>query len=179
MFEFYMKQQWNARNIHLLIKDQHGNPHFILKGRRGHKNDTLALYHYKQAQSIAKIQQSSWKAEFDLYDHQEKIATVKPLFAFTVPVYFVDHLHWFILGNHQKQTYTVYHLHEKIMTVSTVLLSSGNGYFVQINEQENIPFCLCIAAILSSLYAKPQLDEYNKKQRTQRHLGYAFSTRCK
>ena len=86
---------------------------FLLVGRWGTRGDALSLY-AMNGEILASIKQVSWTfgTRFELYQRFEKVGTLRKLFNLNADFYYVQGLHWAVVGDIKAHQYSIYQVHK-------------------------------------------------------------------
>ena len=104
----------------------------------------------------------------DRYQRFEKVGTLRKLFNLNADFYYVQGLHWAVVGDIKAHQYSIYQVHKKIMSMDKTMLCTGDYFVLTVANDEDAPLCICIAAVLDYwLYNK-------KKQKTSDDFGLDF-----
>ena len=169
MSEFFIQEQQLGKVTRTIVKDQAGRSLFLLVGRWGTRGDALSLY-AMNGELLASIKQVSWTfgTRFELYQRFEKVGTLRKLFNLNADFYYVQGLHWAVVGDIKAHQYSIYQVHKKIMSMDKTMLCTGDYFVLTVANDEDAPLCICIAAVLDYwLYNK-------KKQKTSDDFGLDF-----
>lgn len=149
MSEYFIQEQQLSNVTRTLVKDENGKSLFLLVGRWGTRGDALSLY-AMNGELVASIKQLSlfFGTRFDLYKEFEKVGTLKKILNLKNDFYYINQLHWTVIGDIQNHYYTIHHNKEKIMEMSKATLFSGNYFCLEVEDDEDAPLCICIAAVL-------------------------------
>lgn len=151
MSEFYIRQNLLASNARTVVKDRDGKSLFLLVGRWGTRGDVLSLYQMN-GEIVASIKQATFAftlgSRFDLYQEFKKVGSLQRLLSVNRDFYYVHQLGWVVIGDIKNHQYAIYHLNQKIMTMTKVPFSSGDFYSLDVIDDTNAPLCICIAAVL-------------------------------
>lgn len=150
MSEFYVSQPALSQNTRTLIKNSQGTPLFLMIGRFGTRGDVLSLYKMN-GDLAASIKQTTFapSASFDLYLGFEKVGSMRRIFNFPSDFYYIRQLNWAAVGNIPEHHYAIFHLHQKVMTMQEVLFSNGTYCELSIQDDQDAPLCICVAAVLN------------------------------
>ena len=149
MSEFFIQEQQLGKVTRTIVKDQAGRSLFLLVGRWGTRGDALSLY-AMNGEILASIKQVSWT------------------FGTRFELYYVQGLHWAVVGDIKAHQYSIYQVHKKIMSMDKTMLCTGDYFVLTVANDEDAPLCICIAAVLDYwLYNK-------KKQKTSDDFGLDF-----
>lgn len=167
MVKLYIRQDLLASNARTIIKNQEGEPVYLLVGRWGTRGDVLSLY--KMDGTIAaSIKQASFAftigTRFDLYQGFDKVGSLQRILSFKRDFYYVHQLSWVVIGNIRQQEYRIVHLNRRIMTMEREFLPNGNFYKLEIAKEEEAPLSICIAAVLNYWLNNRQLTQEQMKK---------------
>lgn len=149
MSEFFIQEQQLGKVTRTIVKDQAGRSLFLLVGRWGTRGDALSLY-AMNGEILASIKQVSWTfgTRFELYQRFEKVGTLRKLFNLNADFYYVQGLHWAVVGDIKAHQYSIYQVHKKIMSMDKTMLCTGDYFVLTVANDEDAPLCICIAAVL-------------------------------
>ena len=158
MSEFFIQEKQLSKVTRTIVKDEAGHSLFLLVGRWGAYGDVLSLY-AMNGTLVAKVKQTSFAfgSKFDLYKGFTKIGVLRKILTIHSDFYYIQHLHWTVIGDIKKHRYAIYQVNKKIMSMDKATLFSGDYFCLTIPNEENAPVCICIAAILDYWL-------YNKKK---------------
>lgn len=164
MSEFFIQEQQLGTTTRTVVKDEQGRSLFLMVGRWGSRGDALSLY-AMNGELLASIKQVSltFGARFELYSGFKKVGTMRKLLNLNADFYYIQRLHWTVLGDIRDHRYAIYHVNHKVMTLDKATLVSGNYYVLDVADDQEAPLCICIAAVLDYWL-------YNKKKSKQRSL---------
>lgn len=156
--EFFIQEKQLSNVTRTIVKDEAGHSLFLLVGRWGTHGDVLTLY-AMNGTLVAKVKQTSFAfgSRFDLYKGFTKIGVLRKLLTISSDFYYIQHLHWTVIGNIKNHRYAIYQVNKRIMTMDKTTLFSGDYFCLEIPNEENAPLCICIAAVLDYWL-------YNKKK---------------
>ncbi|MGL4695624.1 LURP-one-related/scramblase family protein [Enterococcus larvae] len=172
MSEYFIQEQQLSNVTRTIVKDEDGKSLFLLVGRWGTRGDALSLY-AMNGELVASIKQLSFffGTRFDLYKGFEKVGTLKKLLNLNADFYYINQLHWTVIGDIRNHYYTIHHNSHKIMEMSKATLFSGNYFSLEVENDEDAPLCICIAAVLDYwLYNKKK--DNNQKQQPMIGIGW-------
>lgn len=167
MSEYFIQEQQLVNLTRTVVKDINGKSIFLLIGHWGTKGDVLSLYQMN-GELVASIRQVSFifGTRFDLYKEFKKVGVLRKLLSIYADFYYIEQLHWTVIGDIKNHCYTIYHMNHQIMKMDRVILFSGDYFHLDIKQDENAPLCICIAVILDYwLYNK-------KKQPNPSSIGW-------
>lgn len=151
MTNYYIRQDLLSSNSRTIIKNQKGEPIYLMVGRWGMRGDVLSLYQMN-GDIVASIKQANFAfklgSRFDLYHEFEKVGTLQRILSFNRDFYYVHRLGWVVTGDIANQQYAIYYLNRRIMTMEKATLTTGDFYSLEIPDEEDAPLCICIAAVL-------------------------------
>lgn len=164
MSEFFIQEQQLSKNTRTLIKNKQGKELFLMVGCWGTRGDVLSLY-TMGGQLVASIKQTSiiFGSRFELYQEFKKVGSIKKILTLPPDFYYIQQLHWTVLGNIATHQYTIYHVNQKVMQMDKTTLFSDNYLSLQVHEDKDAPLCICIAAILDYWLYNKKTDR-SKKQ---------------
>lgn len=157
--EFFIQEQQLSNVTRTLVKDEDGKSIFLLVGRWGTRGDALSLY-AMNGELVASIRQTSFAfgSRFELYKGFEKVGVLRKILNLNADFYYIQHLHWTVLGDIKNHHYSIYQVnHNKIMEMSKATLFSGDYFSLVVTNDEDAPLCICVAAVLDYWL-------YNKKK---------------
>ncbi|MGX7244132.1 LURP-one-related/scramblase family protein [Enterococcus quebecensis] len=158
MSEFFIQERQLSNVTRTLVNDEDGKSLFLLVGRWGTRGDALTLYTMK-GELVASIKQTSFAfgSRFELYKGFEKVGVLRKILNLNADFYYIQHMHWTVLGDIRNHQYSIYQVNQKIMEMNKVTLFSGNYFSLDVADDEDAPLCICIAAVLDYWL-------YNKKK---------------
>ncbi|MGX7273475.1 MULTISPECIES: LURP-one-related/scramblase family protein [Enterococcus] len=158
MSEFFIQEQQLSKVTRTLVKDEDGKSIFLLVGRWGTRGDALSLY-TMSGELVASIRQTSFAfgSRFDLYKGFEKVGVLRKILNLNADFYYIQHMHWTVLGDIRNHRYSIYQVNRKVMEMSKATLFSGNYFSLEVADDEDAPLCICVAAVLDYWL-------YNKKK---------------
>lgn len=165
MSEYFIQEQQLSNVTRTIVKDEDGQSLFLMVGRWGTRGDALSLY-AMNGELVASIKQLSFffGTRFELYKEFEKVGTLKRLLNLNADFYYVNQLHWTVIGDIQNHYYTIHHNNHKIMEMSKATLFSGNYFCLEVENDEDAPLCICIAAVLDYWLYNKKKDNNQKRQ---------------
>lgn len=170
MSEYFIQEQQLNSITRTVVKDEQGHSLFLLIGRWGSRGDVLSLY-AMNGEILARIKQVSltFGTRFELYKGYEKVGVMRKLLNLHADFYYIQRLHWTVLGDIKAHQYSIYHINRKIMTLDKATLVTGNYFVLDVANEEDAPLCICIAAVLDYWL-------YNKKKTKAPAMGIGWST---
>jgi len=168
--EFFIQEQQLNMITRTVVKDEQGHSLFLLVGRWGSRGDVLSLY-AMNGELLAGIKQVSltFGTRFELYKGFDKVGVMRKLLNFNADFYYIQRLHWTVLGDIKEHRYSIYHVNRKIMSLDKATLLTGNYFVLNVTNDEDAPLCICIAAVLDYWL-------YNKKKIKQPFLKVNWGT---
>ncbi|MGB3161610.1 MAG: hypothetical protein WBA84_10225 [Carnobacterium sp.] len=170
MIHLYMKQDYVSQRNSIIVTDETGKDCYLIVGKWGRIGDGFSLYSMNGA-LIAEVKQTflSLFPKFDLIVANKKVATIRKIRGIRGPYFKVSHLNWVVKGDFNNNHYWIKNGKESIMEMEKAYLSFGDYYSLAINQQQNVPVCLCIAVIVDhlALTRTPTKIKRLKKQSTQ------------
>lgn len=157
--EFFIQEQQLSNVTRTLVKDEDGKSLFLLVGRWGTRGDALSLY-TMSGELVASIRQTSFAfgSRFDLYKGFEKVGVLRKILNLNADFYYIQHLHWNVLGDIRNHHYSIYQVNRKVMEMNKATLFSGDYFSLNVTNDEDAPLCICVAAVLDYWL-------YNKKKK--------------
>jgi len=154
-----------------IVRDDHGQSHYLLVGRWGRRQDALSLYAI-QGELLAEIKQTSLGLlpKFDLYYNRQNVGSISKTLGFWHEMIYVRKLRWIIMGSLSNENYRIYHGTELVMTLRPVVTTNGEAFELAITDEATEPLCICIAAILDH-WQKPT----NREQSRAPQEGYGMT----
>ncbi|WEG73288.1 LURP-one-related/scramblase family protein [Vagococcus intermedius] len=150
MTSYYIRKTRLSSNYRTIVKDEHGQPCYLLVGNWGRRGDVFSLFKM-DGQRIASIKQASWAftlgSRFDLYNATDKVGSLKRILSFNRDFYYVHQLGWIVIGDIGNQTYKIQHLNHMIMNLTKINDDTGEFFKLEV-EEKHAPLCICIAAVL-------------------------------
>ncbi|MBL1227786.1 LURP-one-related family protein [Enterococcus sp. BWB1-3] len=165
MSEYFIQEKQLSNVTRTLVKDENGKSLFLLVGRWGTRGDALSLY-AMNGELVASIKQLSlfFGTRFDIYKGFEKVGTLKKILNLSTDFYYINQLRWTVIGDIRNHYYTIHHNNHKIMEMSKATLFSGNYFCLEVENDEDAPLCICIAAVLDYwLYNKKKCSSRNRQ----------------
>ncbi|MGO2083520.1 LURP-one-related/scramblase family protein [Vagococcus sp.] len=145
MVTYYIQKHLLQANVRVTIKNLKGKPEYLLVGRWGVRGDSLSIYDLEgRALASVKPKNFAFRSQFELFENHQKVGEMGRVFPIPKDIYFIKGVKWLVLGDSLAASYHVYQLAKKVMTVTTI----GNVYKIEIEEEEKVPLCLCLAAVL-------------------------------
>ena len=94
------------------MKDQAGRS-LSIGGALGHTRRCAFICNERR--NLASIKQVSWTfgTRFELYQRFEKVGTLRKLFNLNADFYYVQGLHWAVVGDIKAHQYSIYQVHKK------------------------------------------------------------------
>ena len=170
MIHLYMKQDYLSVKHNIIVTDEIGKDRYLIVGKWGRVGDGFSLYDMN-GDLIIEVKQTllSLFPKFDLIVAGSKIASIKKYRGIKGPYFKVSQLKWVVRGDFENNRYRIRNGRETIMEMEKAYLSSGDFYALSINQQMNIPICLCIAVIVDNLTLTrtPSRMKWSKKQAVQ------------
>lgn len=171
MTEYFIQEQQLSNVTRTLVKNEDGKSLYLLVGRWGSRGDALSLY-TMSGELVASIKQVSFifGAHFDLYSHFEKVGTLKKVLHLSSDFYYIKQLNWSVIGDIYNHHYQITQNNREIMTMNKALLFTGNYFCLDVQDEQNAPLCICIAAVLDYwLYNK----DGNKKKKPKASFNWS------
>ncbi|MGY3748276.1 LURP-one-related/scramblase family protein [Vagococcus salmoninarum] len=151
MSDFFIRQNLLSSNARTIIKNEAGEPVFLMVGRWGTRGDVLSLYQMN-GEIVASIKQATFAmpigARFDLYQEFEKVGSLQRILSIHRDFYYVHQLGWVVIGDIKNQDYHIYQLNRKVMTLKKKTLTDGEFHHFVVFDDADAPLCICIAAVL-------------------------------
>lgn len=162
--EFFIQEKQLSNVTRTIVKDEDGKSLFLLVGRWGTRGDALSLYKMN-GELVARINQTSFAfgSRFELYKGFEKVGIMRKVLTINADFYYIQRLHWTVLGDIQNHHYSIYQVNKKIMTMTKATLFSGDYFSLNVVNDEQAPLCICVAAVLDYWL-------YNKKKQGNKSL---------
>ncbi len=150
MSEYFIQQQLLSENTRTLVKNEKGASIYLLVGRWGTRGDALSLY-AMNGDIVASIKQTSFTAgaRFELYQNFEKVGVMNRLLTFSRDYYYIQQLHWAVVGDIRNHHYSIFYKTQTIMDMMEATLISGDYYVLSVSEDRDAPICICIASVLN------------------------------
>jgi uncharacterized protein YxjI len=147
--EFFIQEQQLSNVTRTIVKDEDGKSLFLLVGRWGTRGDILSLY-AMNGELVASVKQTSFTfgSRFELYKGFEKVGVMRRILNLNADFYYVQQLHWTVLGDIKNHYYSIYHINQNIMEMSKATLFSGNYFCLNVADDQDAPVCICVAAVL-------------------------------
>lgn len=132
-----------------VVKDEHGQPRYILTGRHGLANEGYIL-HTISGTELGELRQRSvgLSPTFDLSVNHARVGSIKKVFGVWREFIFVSGLNWLVIGNLLANQYHIYHGVKSVTTIASVGTASNTVFKIAITETRDVPAALLIAAIL-------------------------------
>ncbi|MGX7352547.1 hypothetical protein RU97_GL002004 [Enterococcus canis] len=170
MAEYFVQEQQLSKVTRTLIKDEQGKTVYLMVGRWGARGDVLSIYALN-GELLASIKQVSltFGSRFELYADFKKVGVMQKILNWNLDFYYVQGLHWAVVGDIKDHHYSIYAMNKKIMQMDRAMLMSGNYYALTIPEEKDAPLCICISAVLDYWL-------YNRKKNKGRNYFLNWST---
>jgi uncharacterized protein YxjI len=132
-----------------VVKNGEFKPVYILNGRHGIANDGFNL-HTIGGQELGEIRQKTVGIfpRYDLYVGRQRVGAIKKMAGVWREFIFVSDLNWMIIGNLLANQYHIYHGVKSITTIAEAGTASNTVFKLEIDNPDNVPAGLLIAAIL-------------------------------
>lgn len=152
MIHLYMKQDYLFVKNNIIVTDEIGKNRYLIVGKWGRVGDGFSLYDMN-GNLIIEVKQTllSLFPKFDLIVAGNKVASIKKYRGIKGPYFKVSPLKWVVKGDFENNRYRIRDGRETIMEMEKAYLSFGDFYALSINQQNNVPICLCIAVIVDNL----------------------------
>lgn len=149
MSEYFIQDKQLSSVTRTIVKDEKGKSLYLMVGRWGTKGDALSLYSMNGT-LVASIKQMSFTfgTRFELYKDFEKVGTLQKIFNWPGDFYYIQQLHWTVQGDIYNHQYSIHHLTHRIMQMSKATLAAGDYYVLNVENDEDAPICICIAAVM-------------------------------
>lgn len=146
---YYINEHLLSSKVRTVIKDEKGNPVFLLVGKWGTKGDVMSIFSL-DGKMLAHVKQHSFtiQSRFELYMNHEKVGVLSRVFRFTKDFYWIKGLKWVVVGDIPNQTYGIYRLNKEIMSMRKCRMGQHDMCEIVVQDVEQAPLCLCIASIL-------------------------------
>lgn len=170
MIHLYMKQDHLSQKNSLMVTDEAGKNLYLIVGKWGRIGDGFSLY-TMDGTLLVEVKQTTLSLfpKFNLFVAGHKIATIKKCRGFTGPYFKVSHLNWVVKGDFDNNRYWIKHRKLTIMEMEKTYLAFSDFYNLSVDQQKNVPICLCIAVIVDhlSVIRAPAKAKQLKKQAVQ------------
>lgn len=156
--EFFIQEKQLSNVTRTIVKDEDGKSLFLLVGRWGTRGDALTLY-AMNGELVAQIKQTSFAfgSRFELYKGFDKVGVMRKILTINADFYYIQGLHWTVLGDIKNHQYSIHQVSKKIMEMNKATLFSGDYFSLDVTNDEDAPLCICVAAVLDYWL-------YNKKK---------------
>lgn len=163
MSEFFIQEQQLSNVTRTIVKDEDGKSLFLLVGRWGTRGDALSLY-TMSGELVASIKQTSFAfgSRFDLYKGFEKVGVLRKILNLNADFYYIQHMHWTVLGDIKNHQYSIYQVNRKIMVMNKATLFTGNYFSLDVTNDDDAPLCICVAAVLDYWLYNKKKNQNNK-----------------
>ncbi|KRO05063.1 hypothetical protein IV54_GL000455 [Levilactobacillus paucivorans] len=139
-----------------VIRDDQNQSCYLLVGKWGLRADVLSVYTIAGALE-AEVKQESLGLlpKFRLIYHRQTVGRVSKTFGVIREVLFVRGLNWVIMGNLNSGHFRIFRGRDRIATITTMAGSGGETVELVVDQLDNEPLIICLAAILDR-WAKHQ-----------------------
>ncbi|MGO3732613.1 MAG: LURP-one-related/scramblase family protein [Vagococcus sp.] len=166
MSKYYIHQPLLSAKVRTVVKDEKGQPVYLLVGRWGTRGDVISVYHLNGT-VLASVKQTAFSVQtrFDLYEEHHKVGTLSRIFSIERDFYFIKKLNWLAIGDINNQTYRIYRFSKKVMEMQKVITISGDYCELSVTDSKDAPLCLCVASILDywARKGKKEHDFFSEK----------------
>ncbi|WP_414838953.1 LURP-one-related/scramblase family protein [Carnobacterium sp. TMP28] len=170
MIHLQIKQDYASTKNNLIVSDKKGRECYLIVGKWGRIGDGFSLFGIG-GDLIIEVKQTTLSLfpKFNLMVAGKKIATIKKYRGLKGPYFKVRPLAWSIKGDFDTKHYWVKKGRKTIMEMEKTYVSFGDSYTVSIDQQTNVPICLCLAVIVDNLAVtrEPTKIKQLKKQAIQ------------
>ncbi|MCA9765986.1 MAG: LURP-one-related family protein [Carnobacterium sp.] len=170
MIHLQIKQEYASTKNNLVVSDEKGRECYLIVGKWGRIGDGFSLFGIN-GDLIIEVKQTTLSLfpKFNLIVDGKKIATIKKYRGLKGTYFKVRPLAWSIKGDFDTQHYWVKKGKKTIMEMEKTYLSFGDSYTVSVDQQKNVPTCLCLAIIVDNLSVTRELTKVKqlKKQAIQ------------
>lgn len=168
MSEFFIQDKQLSSVTRTIVKNEDGKSLFLLVGRWGTKGDALSLY-AMDGRLVANIKQISFTfgTRFEIYEDFKKVGTLQKIFNWPGDFYYIQQLHWTVIGDIYNHRYSIHHFNQTVMTMDKASLLTGDYYVLDVTDDRDAPLCICIAAVMDYWL-------YNRKKDANRNLDWHF-----
>ena len=151
MLEYYIQRRKAECGAGGFVQDKQGKKLYYLTGQIGRAGDRLVLYSI-EGKRLAKIVQSSsnFGTHFDLYLAEEKKARMTKLINWPMQTYVVPSCKWLVYGDSNRHNYHIQNGNKTVMYMYPATTLMGDVFSLEIANEDDVPFCLCIAYVLDS-----------------------------
>ncbi|SEL19567.1 Uncharacterized protein YxjI [Carnobacterium iners] len=170
MIHLHIKQDYVSTKNSLIVSDEKGKECYLIVGKWGRVGDGFSLFGI-DGDLIIEVKQTTLSLfpKFNLIIAGKKIATIKKYRGLKGPYFKVSPLAWSVKGDFNTNHYRVKKGKKTIMEMEKTYLSFGDSYTLSIEQQKNVPICLCLAVIVDhlSVTREPAKVKRLKKQAIQ------------
>ena len=149
MVRLFMKEEFVSMQDRIIVKNEVGQPQYLIVGKWGRLGDTLSLYSMS-GELILEAKQTllSVFPTFDLLTNQEKVGTIVKKPGIHHPYYRIKKLGWVVDGDFLEQEYSVKKKNTVIMEFEKTASFTGDFYSLNIIEEQHASICCLLAVII-------------------------------
>ncbi len=151
---FVIRQKIWTFGDNFIIKDEYGREHFIVKGKVFALGDKLRLY-TMDGRELYYIEQQLFRflPEYNIYHHNQPVATVKREFTFFKPRFSISSImgNYSIDGNFWGMEFSILKSGIPVAQVSKRWFSWSDTYGVDISDEEDYAFILALVIVIDQV----------------------------
>lgn len=132
------------------VIDEYKDTKYLIVGKWGLVSDTFSVYSIT-GDILAKIRQQSMgrTPKFDIFFLHQFVGSSVINISMHYTTIFINGLNWLVIGNQEKQSYTIWHRREKIATIKSYGQSDQIIRLIKVDTFKHEPLVVAIAAILN------------------------------
>lgn len=167
---FFIQEKPFGASSKTIVQDQSGQTCYLLSGRLGDLGSRLTLYD-SNGKALAYIKKDllAFVRRFEIYENNNKVGTMQKFLNWPNDFYYISQLHWMVHGNIYQHEYRIRHFTSEIMNMSRIHSMLGTHYQLEVNDEQNIAKCICIASVLDYW-------SYNREQNQPAYYKEALDT---
>ncbi|GHP15128.1 hypothetical protein YK48G_25530 [Lentilactobacillus fungorum] len=132
------------------IIDEYKDTKYLIVGKWGLISDTFSVYSVS-GDVLAKVRQQSMgiSPKFDVFYLHQFVGSSVINFSMHYTTVFINGINWLVIGNQEKQFYTIWRGRERIATIKSYGESDQVIRLLKVDNIKHEPIVVAIAAILN------------------------------
>ncbi|MEG2254339.1 MAG: hypothetical protein RSC33_03325 [Vagococcus sp.] len=149
MGTYYVEEHLLSAKVRVFIKNEKGEPVFLLVGSWGVKGDCVSVYDL-DGHRLSKAVQNSFgpRPDFDLFEGGQKVGTLKRCVSLLNDYYYISGLGWIASGNHNKKSYRFFHFGTQLLETGIIQKEGKQLMKVILEDETRVPLSFCVLAVL-------------------------------
>ncbi len=132
------------------IIDEYRDTKYLIVGKWGLVSDTFSVYSLTSSVlAEAKQQSLGITPKFDLFYLHQFVGTSVIHFSMHYTTLFINGINWLVIGNQEKQSYTITHGRKRIATIKSYTRADQVIRVMKVDDIKHEPMVALIAAILN------------------------------